>query len=62
VKYKARIGVCLICRENKPVQLGTVHTFDEEGQPTPVLKVEVCNDCLTPAKSKEEFKKGADLI
>jgi len=55
-------GICVICREHKPTRLGTVSVYEEDGQPTPVLKVEVCVDCTTPAKPKEEFKKGADLL
>ena len=37
---------CVICRENKPTFLCTVNGYRESGQKTPVLKVEVCEECL----------------
>ena len=51
------IAECVICRQEKETVLGTVHVFHEHGQPTPVLKIEVCEDCLNEvgADDSEEY-------
>jgi hypothetical protein len=57
-----RTGLCIVCKERKPTKLATLHTFDEEGQSCPVLKVEVCMDCVNPPKEEPKVKMGVELF
>jgi hypothetical protein len=49
-------GICSVCGEEKPTCLAAVHVYRDEGQPLPVLQIQVCDDCLS-IKRKETRRK-----
>jgi len=51
------INECVICREERETKLGAVHVYEESGQATPFLKIEVCDDCLNPKNVKTTDQK-----
>jgi hypothetical protein len=38
---------CIVCKETKETVLATVHAYHEGGQHTPMLKIDVCEECLS---------------
>jgi len=51
------IAECVICRQERETVLATVHAYEEEGQATPFLKIEVCEDCLRGEEKADERSK-----
>jgi len=55
------VNECVICRQERETVLATVSAYHEHGQPTPVLKIEVCEACLNTEKAEPRVKRGMDL-
>ena len=55
------VNECVICRQEKETVLAVVKAYHEHGQPTPILKIEVCESCLSTKKAEPGFKRGMDL-